>query len=230
MRKFRIAPQVFEIFPQLQIAVLTFCGVDNSGPGRESYLRAASDKLYAQIKDLDGLHPHIADYSLAMRQIKRKKGALASIEAMAKRIKDGQALSSINPVVDLYNSVSLGQMFTCGGEDLDKIQGDMLLDFAHGAEEFIPLGGSENSPPREGELVYKDDLGVVVRSWLWREAERTKLTGQARNVLLYMELINENRTAEFTAAAESLYNLVLTELGGNGTQNLLTRQSPECPI
>jgi len=230
MQKFRIEKDVFGLFPELQIAVMVFRNIDNTDKGRDSFLRDACDKVYEKIKDLDTLHPHIEDYSQAMKKIKRKKGSLASIESMAKRIKKGEYIGSVNPVVDLYNSISLYYLFTCGGEDLDKIRGDMVLGFASGEEDFIPLGSCENSPPREGELIYRDDIGAVVRSWLWREADRTKITHESKNVLLYMELVNENRVKEFEEAINKLHQLILNELGGIGSINILTKQLPECEI
>lgn len=230
VRKFRIENDVFGLFPKLQIAVMVFKNIDNTDKGRESFLKGAYDSFYEKIRDTDTLHPYIEDYSQAMKMIKRKKGSLASIEAMAKRIKKGEPMNSVNPVVDLYNSVSLNYLITCGGEDLDQIKGDMVLDFANGDEDFIPLGSSENSPPREGELIYRDDMGAVVRSWLWREADRTKITHQSSNILIYMELVNENRANEFENAINELYQLILDELGGIGTMSILTKESPECAI
>lgn len=230
MQKFRIEKDVFELFPELQIAVMVFNNIDNTDGGRESFLKDAYDKIYEKIRDMDTLHPYIEDYSQAMKKIKRKKGSLASIEAMAKRIKKGEPMNSVNPAVDLYNSVSLNYLITCGGEDLDQIKGDMVLGFANGDEDFIPLGGSESSPPREGELIYRDDMGIVVRSWLWREADRTKITHESNNILIYMELVNENRANEFEAAINELCQLILHELGGTGTINILTKESTECAI
>lgn len=230
MRRFRIESGVFEIFPKLQIGVLTFQGIDNSGGGRESILKDAYNIFCEKIKDVGASHPNVLDYKDSMKMIKRKKGSTASIEAMAKRAEKGGDMYSINPVVDLYNSVSLRHMITFGGEDLDKIAGDMVLGFAKGDEEFIPLGESENSPPREGELIYKDDRGAVVRSWLWREADRTKLTNETTNALIYMELVNENRVDEFQIALKEAYQLIMDELGGRGSMAVLTKDSPECSI
>lgn len=167
MRKFRIENSVFELFPKLQIAVMVFNNIDNTDKGRESFLKDAYDSIYEKMRYIDTLHPHIEDYSQAMKKIKRKKGSLASIEAMAKRIKKGEPMNSVNPVVDLYNSVSLNYLITCGGEDLDQIKGDMILGFANGDEDFTPLGSSENSPPKEGELIYRDNMGAVMSFFIW---------------------------------------------------------------
>jgi DNA/RNA-binding domain of Phe-tRNA-synthetase-like protein len=230
MRKFKIEPEVFDLFPGLQIAVMSFAGINNSGGGRLSLLDQACRTINDKHANLESLHPHIGEYSEAMRKIKRKKGCLASIEAMAKRIVKGDNIGSVNPIVDIYNSVSLSRLFTCGGEDLDCIKGDMVLGFANGDEEFIPLGGREISLPREGELIYHDDRGAIVRSWLWREADRTKITSLTCNALLYMESINQNRSTEFDAAVKELCELVIGELGGARTLHVLSRANPVCDI
>lgn len=230
MKKFRIEEGVFDIFSQLQIGVLTFKGIKNIEKGRKAILDEAYKVFYEKIKDSGVSHPYVADYKEAMKMIKKKKGSSASIEAMAKRAMKGDDMYSINPVVDLYNAMSLKHIIPCGGEDLDKIEGDMVLGFAKGDEEFIPLGEVKNSPPREGELIYKDDLGAVVRSWLWREADRTKLTNETVNALIYMELVNGNRVDEFKIALNELYQIVIDELGGNGNLSVLTKEITECVI
>jgi len=229
-QKFRISDDVFQIFPNLEIAVLVVSGVDNTTGGREDLVKVAQERVFSKIEGLDDLHPHVRDYSQAMKLIKRKKGCLSSIEAMSKRIKKGESIGSVNPVVDIYNFVSLSHLFPCGGEDLDRIKGDMVLGFAKGDESFIPIGSDEASPPREGELIYHDDEGAVVRSWLWREAERTKITTESRNILLYAELINPLRKAEFDVAVDELKAMMMSELGGVVASGLISRSNPEFSI
>lgn len=236
MKKFRIEETVFDLFPKLRIAVLSYSGIDNTSPGRQGILEGACENYRERLTRANeflvegALHPHIQDYGKAMKKIKRKKGSLSSIEAMTKRLENGEPLGSVNPAVDLYNSVCLTHLFTCGGEDRDRILGDMVLGFAAGNEAFVPLGGQENNPPREGELIYKDDGGAVVRSWLWREADRTKITHESKNVLFYMELVNETRMEEFLIAAQKLKLLLEEELGGSGEVRILSKEANECEI
>ncbi len=230
MKKFKIDKDVFDLFPELQIAVLDFRNIDNSEVGRAIHLEKAYNKISKIAYQNDVLHTYINDYSQAMKKIKRKKGSLASIEAMAKRVKKGSSIFSVNPVVDLYNYISLSHLFTCGGEDLDCVEGDMVLSFANGNESFVPLGETENKPPREGELIYKDDIGTVVRSWLWREADRTKITRKTKNALIYMELINSSRVEEFEIAVKELSEVITSELGGTCSKAVISRDMPECII
>jgi len=44
-----------------------------------------------------------------------KKGARSSTEALLKRVSQGREFNPINPLVDVYNSVSLSYAVPCGG-------------------------------------------------------------------------------------------------------------------
>lgn len=231
MKQFKIAPGVFDVFPHLEIGVVVYRGIDNRGAAADS--AAALQSACAALRDRLAAHggslPEIQDFVEAMKLIKRKKGCKGSLDAMARRIARGEDIGAINPVVNYYNSVSLRHLFTCGGETLTRIEGDMVLDFARGTEPFVPLGETEDAPPREGELVYRDDAGVVVRSWIWREADRTKVDEDTADVLVYMENINPARGEEFRRALDDLYERI-GRLGGAGARHILSAHCPACPL
>ena len=226
MKKFIIEDGVFDIFPQLEIGIVTLHGIDNTGRGREDLLQEVCGK----IAEDGAVSPYVTAYKEAMKQIKRKKGAAASIDAMVKRILKGGAIGSVNKVVDIYNYVSLKHYFTCGGENLAKIQGDMVLGFARGDEAFVPLGEAEDAPPRQGELIYCDEAGAIVRSWLWREAERTKITEDAVDVLLYMECIDSQRREAFSQAVSELAWIAAQDTGGEASLSFLSKEQPQAVI
>ena len=159
-------------------------------------------------------NPVIKVWREAFQKFKTKKGARSSIEALLKRVHNGNHIGTINPLVDIYNSISLRYALPCGGEDIDKFVGDIRLTKAVGNEEFIPLGTEENSPPYEGEIVYKDDKGAICRCWNWREAIRTMLTENTTNAFLCIELVDETRVVEFENALKDLARLVEENLGG----------------
>ena len=54
-----------------------------------------------------------------------KQGARSSIEALLKRVNNSNHIGTINPLVDIYNSISLKYALPCGGEDIDKFVGDI---------------------------------------------------------------------------------------------------------
>lgn len=151
----------------------------------------------------------------AFQKFKTKKGARSSIEALLKRVHKGNHIGTINPLVDIYNSISLRYAMPCGGEDIDAFAGDIRLTKAVGNESFVTLGTDKNEPPYEGEIVYKDNEGAICRCFNWRESVRTMLTENTKNAFLCIELIDETRVKEFEDALDTLAKTVQDNLGGN---------------
>ncbi|MCH4887819.1 hypothetical protein EZV73_09555 [Acidaminobacter sp. JC074] len=228
--KFMIEDRVFDLFPNLHIGILSVRNITNMDKGREDLLEKACCRLRNNLAENSQINQNIEIYQDAMKKFKRKKGVKSSIYSLVNRVSKGQEIKSINPAVDIYNSISLNYIFPCGGADKDKIEGDYSLMFASGIEEFIALGDTNNKPPRPDELIYKDNHGAVVRSWLWRESDRTKITNKTTNVLLYLELLDINRKEDFLLALDELENLICNELGGISETNMLNIKNKECII
>jgi DNA/RNA-binding domain of Phe-tRNA-synthetase-like protein len=161
------------------------------------------------------LNPVIAIWREAFRKFKTKKGARSSIEALLKRVSSGNPVGSINPLVDLYNFISMKYAIPCGGETLSAIEGDLRLTVATGGEHFLPLGAEVDEPALAGEVIYRDDFGAVCRCFNWREAQRTMLTEQTTDAILIMEMVDRTRTLELKAALNELAELIRTHLGGH---------------
>ena len=75
----------------------------------------------------------------------------------------GREFNPINPLVDIYNSVSLSYAVPCGGENLAKIVGDLCLGRAQENESFFPLGAESDAPALADEMIYFDDHGALCR-------------------------------------------------------------------
>ncbi|MGH9392398.1 MAG: B3/B4 domain-containing protein, partial [Vicinamibacteria bacterium] len=124
--------------------------------------------------------------------------------------------------------VSLFHLLPAGGEDLDAIEGDVVLTRASAAEKPVKLlGESEERAPKPGEVIYKDDRGAICRRWNWKEADRTKLTEETANAILVLEAIPPIALEELEAAARALERLVLEHCGGDARVEILDRQRPE---
>ena len=150
----------------------------------------------------------------SFKKFKTKKGARASIEALLKRIYNGNHLGTINPLVDIYNSISLSYALPCGGEDIDKFVGDIRLTKAVGNENFITLWSNESAQPYEGEIVYEDDKGMICRCLNWRESVRTMLTENTKNAILCMEFVDNERIKDLKNALDELGGRIKDNLGG----------------
>ena len=218
MTRFIIEDDFWSLFPHAKIGTVICQGIDNSIRDVEIYeklMQEAEKEAHAFLSQEEfSSNPVISVWREAFQKFKTKKGARCSIEALLKRVKNGNQIGTINPLVDIYNSISLRYALPCGGEDIDTFAGDIRLTLANGSEPFIPLGSEENAPPYAGEIVYKDDDGAICRCWNWREAQRTMLTENTKNAFLCMELIDETRSDEFHMALKELSDLVSHHLGG----------------
>ena len=186
-----IDPKVFENYPGMAIGVITVTGTNNAGSHTEitEMLRAEEKGICSRLDpETFKEHPNIA----AMQEVHRSFGNNPnkfppSVQALVKRILKGGNLPDISPIVDIYNIISLRYVVCAGAEDTDVCEGDVRLTYAEGGEDFVPLGETEQDPPIEGELIYRDDKGVICRKLNWREGDRCKITPQTTNCIVVIE-------------------------------------------
>ncbi|MDK0967804.1 B3/B4 domain-containing protein [Clostridium perfringens] len=234
MKKFIIEDDFWELFPNTKIGIITCNGIDNTIKDENQYKDMISQGEKEALNHLPNeefsSNEVIKVWRDAFKKFKTKKGARSSIEALLKRVSTGKGLGTINPLVDIYNSISLKYAMPCGGEDMDKFIGDIRLTKATGDESFITLGSDKSEPPYEGEIVYKDDEGAICRCWNWRESVRTMLTEDTKNAFLCIELVDENREKEFENALKELSQLVEKNLGGKSEVSILHINNKEAII
>lgn len=234
MKKFIIEDDFWELFPNAKIGIITCNGINNTIKDENQYQDMLSQGEKEALTHLPNeefsSNEVIKVWRDAFKKFKTKKGARSSIEALLKRVSTGKGLGTINPLVDIYNFISLKYAMPCGGEDMDKFIGDIRLTKATGDESFITLGSDKSEPPYEGEIVYKDDEGAICRCWNWRESVRTMLTEDTKNAFLCIELVDENREKDFENALKELSQLVEKNLGGKSEISILHINNKEAII
>ncbi|GLC31745.1 B3/B4 domain-containing protein [Clostridium omnivorum] len=234
MKKFVIEDDFWSLFPSARIGVIICNGIDNSIKDEEKYKETLLEAEKEALKHLQNeefsSNGVIKVWREAFQKFKTKKGARASIEALLKRVNNGNHLGTINPLVDIYNSISLRYALPCGGEDIDRFAGDIRLTKAVGSENFVTLGTDKSEPPYEGEIIYKDDEGAICRCWNWRESVRTMLTENTKNAFLCIELVDEKRADEFEKALKDLAKQVQDDLGGTCKMSILDINNKEVSI
>ncbi len=238
MAKFIIKDDFWELFPQAEIAIVLAKGIDNTEDTAEpvrpdliEMLEKSNEAAKKFItKDPISENPAVAVWREAFRKFKTKKGARCSIEALLKRVQKGKEVGTINPLVDIYNTVSLTYGLPCGGEDLDTFRGDLLLTKAEGGESFLALGDETHDDALPGEIIYKDEEGAVCRCWNWRDGQRTMLTEDTKNAFLIIESVDPERSEDLKAAAESLADLTVKFLGGTTEVQYLNQENKEAQL
>src|SRR3989338_6666059 len=203
--KFKIDSKIFEKFQGLCVGIVIAKGLNNAGlpEGIEAQLSVHEAQIRARLNaEMLSQEPRIACWRAAYSAFGGKpKENRSSVENLYRLVLKGGELRHINKLVDLYNLVSLKHMVPVGGEDIDKISGDIELTFA-GPEELpaLMLGDKEPRPPHEGEVIYKESVRAICRRWNWREADRTKLTEETKNCILVVEGLPPATRAEVEAA------------------------------
>jgi DNA/RNA-binding domain of Phe-tRNA-synthetase-like protein len=235
MTVLRVSDEIFERFPAAVLGVVTAHGIDNSREDsaildglRREEARVREELAGVQVPE----HPRIAPWREAYRSFGAKpKDYPSSIENLVRRVLKGQSLPSINPLVDLYNTVSLRHLVPAGGEDLDRIVGDVLLAVATDQEAPVRLlGEAEERAPHPGEVIYKDDAGAICRRWNWKEADRTKLTPETRNAVLVIEGLPPAGRDLVEKAVEELAELIREHCGGRAGTAIVDRERREAEI
>lgn len=114
-----------------------------------------------------------------------------SAQALRKRVLKDGTLPAINPVVDLYNAISLRYAVPVGGENLSAYVGVPRLTISDGTEPFETMSNGEPAieHPLPREVVWRDDMGVTCRRWNWRQGTRTRLNGGERSMWFVLEAL-----------------------------------------
>ena len=160
--KFRIDQKIFEEFTGLNVGVIVAKGINNGSNTKEieDLTRAEEERIRANfISEQLSQIPEIGTWRKAYSSFGGKpKENKSSVENLYRRILKGESLRHINSLVDIYNYISLKYMLPVGGEDIDKIKGNVVLTFATEAEPPALLhGDKEPRAPHTGEVIYKDD-------------------------------------------------------------------------
>ncbi len=229
--RFKISEEIFEKFPQVNLGVLVCKNIDNKGTSEE-IIRLIKEKE-KEIKSTFNTEtlsqlPKINVWRETYRLFGAKPSEnKSSVENLYKLVLKGVDLRHINKVVDIYNFISLKHMVPVGGEDIDKIQGDVILTFAGPNESpVLLLGDKDPRPPHEGEVIYKDDISAICRRWNWREVDRTKFTEETKNCVLVIEGLPPVTEEDIQKIVQELGELVQKFCGGEVTTNILNQNNP----
>jgi len=233
--KFIVDKRIFEKFQGVTLGVVITQGVKNTAIAEDIQERIRSEeKRIRENFSLETLSAHksIAPWRAAYVVFGAKpKEHRSSVENLYRLVLEGKEVRHINALVDSYNLISLKHMLPVGGEDLDKVKGDISLTFA-GANEpaILLLGDKEPRAPHEGEVIYKDDEGAICRRWNWREAERTKLTEQTANAVLVIEAIAPVTKEDLKVALDELTGLMKHHCGGEIIRYMLDEQNGQIEL
>lgn len=238
MKQFIIEPPFWNLFPDAEIGVVLAKRIDNTDglpiqtkQKINAYLEKCNEEAIKFLgAEVFSQNPAVAIWREAFAKFKTKKGARASIENLLKRVAKGNPVGSINPLVDIYNGISLRFGLPCGGDDLDVLQGNMRLTVTNGNDAFLALGDETPDNTLPGEVCYLDDVDSVCRCWNWRGGQRTMLTEKTKNVILIIESADKSRTEDLKKATEELAAHIQTWLGGETKMVMMNKENAQIEL
>ena len=225
---FSIQKELFDRLSDLTIGAVVATGMDNSlpSPEIEQLLLQTVEELRRSFgSDKVQEHPRIKPWRTAFSKLGISGSKFpSSIESMTRRILRGDPFPMINPLVNLYNSVSLKHLVPMGGHDLDPLTGNLFLGFAEGGEPFTAMGGEDRVTVPKGELVYRDDEEVLTRNWVWRQCDKDKTTEKTKNIFIPIDVLGEVGREVAEKIIQELSILIPRHLGGSIFSAILNRE------
>jgi arginyl-tRNA synthetase len=232
--KFKIEKEVFKKFPNFVVAIPVILDFDNSKSEKEAldFLREEEKNLRSRFT-LDSFFadPRVTSYREAFRQfgIDPEKRIPAHV-ALSKRVLEGGELPNINPMVNLYNAMSIKHTTPFGGEDLETLYGDFVLKFAEGGEKWIPIGGGKAKSVIKDDLVWGDDLDISTPSLNWRQCDRTKLVRESKDGYFIMDGFFDINKDIIEKALEDFIRIATKLFGGKAETYWLDIDHPEADV
>jgi len=204
--RFKVYNEVFEKLPDLCFGVVVGNQINNKQNIPEIY--ALMKNEMSKVKNnLQGVnlkeYPGIIPYRDAFNKLNLNPNKfMSSVEAMLKRVSKGNVLPSINPVVDLGNSISLKYILPMGAHDLDALEGEIAVRFSKKGDDFTPLGEELAEVLDSGELVYADSKRIRTRRWIWRQSNIGKIDENSKNIFFPIDGFHANKERVIKAAEE----------------------------
>lgn len=231
---FKVARELFDLFPDACFGVVVAEDVDNHGESEEitSLVRAQALALSQELGNTDVReHPHVAVWREAFRKLGMNPNKFpSSIEALAKRTAKKPELPVINKVVDLVNALSLKYVLPMGAHDLDVLPGDIEIRFARAGDIFIPFGGTEPEPVDVGEIVYATGNQIRTRKWVWRQGERAKVVPESTRLFFPIDAFYGVTDQAARGARRELAALLEQYCGAKTRELWVDRENPSVDL
>jgi DNA/RNA-binding domain of Phe-tRNA-synthetase-like protein len=206
---FTVEPAIWDQFPGMVLAVARADGIDNRAVNEQltrDTARLREETRRGWSYENAQSHPRIAAWRTAMREALglSSRDYQSSVESLVRRVIRGKEITSISPLVDFYNLVSVRHLVPAGGWDVDGLAGGAIaLRRTTAGDTFVALGTTERIAVEAGEVCYADVEELVTRHFVWRQAERGKVSPATSSVFLVSEVLPEagTETAEAVRSA-----------------------------
>jgi DNA/RNA-binding domain of Phe-tRNA-synthetase-like protein len=207
MGKFIVSEDFWELFPEAEIAIVSAKGIDNKGDFLEK-LKSQINEVFSEDKEIT-----INDWRKAYQNFKANQNITDS-EALLETTAIISEAGKIDPLKDIYNSVSMTYGLPGRSDGIATFKGDMIFAKVKDGEPYLALADNKYDDTMPGEIVFIDDDGDMCRCWNWREGQRTIQTEDTADAFLIVESVDPNRRSDLKGAVDELARLIEKYLNG----------------
>ncbi len=226
---YRIDAEIFRLYPGYRRGLVLGQRLRNgpSSAGLIQELRTQEAALRDRVQGNPAEHPRIASWREAYRRFgARPSDFRSSIEALARRVLRGDALPSINALVDIGNLISLRCLVPVGVHPVPAGEGLLCLRLSEPADSFLPPDGAAAEAPEKGEVVFVQENSVLTRRWTWRQSALTLTLPETTAVFFNIDALQGVPDEEMNAAAADIGQLVREHCGGDIDATVLRDSAP----
>ncbi len=137
-----------------------------------------------------------------------------SPEALLRRISQKKDLYHINTCVDAYNLVVMKNRVSVGAFDYDKFNFPTIMRFPKDGEEILLLGDKEPTKFKSTEIAYFDQSGGYNIDFNYRDAQRTCVSEQTKNILLNIDGIYDISREKVEKSLKESIEIITKYCGG----------------
>lgn len=184
-----ISDELKDRFPGIKVAFLLLrnAKVVSTPPRQKKRARLIENELRtsfdeASIQDEPSIASWIELYRIMGLDVSSVRPAQLEL---ALNVLRGKNIPKINAMVDAANMLAITSKSPVGAFDLDRLAGPVALRLSASGEIYVPLFCSEPEAIPPNEIVYADAEGVFSR--YSKDADRTKITSDTRNVLFVID-------------------------------------------
>lgn len=187
---FSIHTSVAQKFPSVSVGIAVIKNVKIAE--KDDQLEKARHELLESLNSLST--EQIGEFSeiKSYRRLYKETGVdwhsrRPSPEALLRRIALKKGLYTVNTCVDAYNLVVMKHKVSAGAFDLDKLSLPTQLKLAEGGEKILLLGDLNETVYKKGEIGYFDQVGGYNIDFNYRDAQRTAVTTDTKNLLINVD-------------------------------------------
>lgn len=122
-------------------------------------------------------------------------------------VENSEELPNINPLVNIYNAISIKHKVPIGGHDIANIKGPVTVGPNTKELSFTQMNTNKTEKIDKKEFVYADTEKIMTRNWVWRQSEQTKSTPNTKEIFIPIDTINRT-VEEIENIAQEVYSAI----------------------